>query len=82
MIPEKWYVPISCDCCGAERNILLETSRINEDGIEMCIEEAIRDWGWDSCERHTFCERCVDKALTIALQGLARDADKKKEASS
>lgn len=79
MIPEKWYVPISCDCCGEERNILLETSRIDEDGIDMCIEEAIRDWGWDSCERHTFCARCVDKALASALRELVRASDEKKK---
>lgn len=79
MIPEKWYVPIACDCCGETKNILLESERIDSDGLELCIEEALRDWGWDSCGRNTFCPKCIDRALTMALQELARDADKKKE---
>lgn len=82
MIPERWSVPITCDCCGEVTNLLLESDRIDEDGLDMCIEEALRDNGWEARDRYTFCFRCVEKALTIALQGLARDADKKKEASS
>lgn len=79
MIPEKWYVPISCDSCGEQKNILLESEKIDSDGLEMSIEEGLRDWGWDSCGRYTFCSRCIDKALTVALRDLVREVEQKKE---
>ena len=77
MIPEKWTVPIPCDCCGETRNIILETDRIEEDGFEISIEESLRDWGWELSGRHTFCPQCVEKALAVALRELADQADRK-----
>ena len=78
MIPEKWYVPIPCDCCGDTKNVLLESEKIDADGLDMCIEEALRDWGWELADRHTFCPACVERALSVALRALARKAEEKK----
>lgn len=80
MIPERWSVPITCDSCGAVANLLLESDRIEEDGLGMCIEEALCDAGWDSCGRFTFCFTCVEGALAKALKDLAQEAESKKEA--
>lgn len=74
MIPDRYLIRICCDACGESKMFQVEGDTIETDGLEATLEEALRDEGWDSRERYTFCSRCVDKALTMALQNLVHSA--------
>lgn len=74
MIPDRYFIRICCDACGDSRVFPIDGDTIEADGLEATLEEALRDEGWDSRERMTFCPHCIDRALTMALQSLVHEA--------
>lgn len=77
MIPNKVAIPIQCDCCGASVTVTLSEDEIDASGWDMALEGALTDRDWGVFEFMTFCPKCIEQALGLAMRELARGAQGK-----
>ena len=77
MIPERMIIRLSCDACGESRGFTVTEDRIDADGWDLALEGLLLDEGWGVNDRRTFCPHCMDRAMAMALEDLARAAERK-----
>lgn len=82
MIPHSWIYTLTCDRCGAHRNLLICSERIDELSIDGALQEAAEGDGWAVVYPQTFCADCVRQVLNQALTQLAEEAAHKALKSS
>lgn len=80
MIPEKIMIRIGCDACDAGVTVTLDEDAIDDTGWDLALEGQLIDSGWGVSDRMTFCPRCMERAQTMALRQLAREAEHKEAA--
>jgi hypothetical protein len=76
MIPTQYSFRLQCDACGAEHPFRITSDDIDTKGLDMALEDALREEAWEVMADNTFCPSCVDRALAQALQSLAQAAAK------
>lgn len=67
MIPERFCIKISCDCCAASRSVSFDAEAVDRVGMSATIEDALRDAAWELCGAYVFCPKCVERILARAL---------------
>ena len=80
MIPEKIMIRIGCDACDGAVSVTLDEDIIDSTGWDLALEGQLIDSGWCVSDRMTFCPRCMERAQTMALRQLAREAEHKEAA--
>lgn len=79
MIPSRFSIRIGCDCCKEDAITLLITSEAANGGLDLAIEEGLRDAAWEVLEGFTICPRCVDKILAQAMRDLVQKLEVRTE---
>lgn len=79
MIPSRFSIRIGCDCCKEGAITLLITSEAANGGLDLAIEEGLRDAAWEVLEGFTICPRCVDKVLAQAMRDLVQKLEVRTE---
>lgn len=79
MIPSRFSIRIGCDCCREGAITLLITSEAANGGLDLAIEEGLRDAAWEVLEGFTICPRCVDKVLAQAMRDLVQKLEVRTE---
>ena len=45
MIPHAWGFEITCDNCGAQKTVVLESENIESDGLDFVLEGKLNESG-------------------------------------
>lgn len=78
VIPERFCIKISCDCCAASRSVSFDAEAVDRMGMSTTIEEALRDAAWELCGAYVFCPKCVERILARALADEVRTLGEKR----